>query len=87
MSKNIYVYIYVYKQARKVIYQAFSQCLCSFALENIKTRLERQWQQRHFAAKYLVLHGAVAMEVALLMKGRNNGRSKRRRSEKMYIKM
>lgn len=47
----------------------FSQRLCSFANQKYKTRLERQQQQRHFAAFDLVLHGAAAKEVAFQMKG------------------
>lgn len=61
--------IYVYKQARNVTYYAFSQCLCSFANQKYKTRLEQQQQQRHFAAIDMVLHGAAVKEVAFQMKG------------------
>lgn len=47
----------------------FHNVCAAFANQKYKTRLERQQQQRHFAAFDLVLHGAATEEVAFQMKG------------------
>lgn len=67
----ICMYISVYKQARKITYQAFftmSEQLCI----KIYKRQDLNDNSNRDNLLQLVLHGAVAMEGALLMKGRKD---------------